>query len=237
MKIESSVIIVTGGASGLGESVVRLFSSLGGKVAIWDVNPEHAEKLTKELGSQILFAKVDITSEESIKEALSSTLAAFGKVNIVVNCAGVAMAQMTATSKSVHPLNDFATVVNINLNGTFNVCRLVAKQMIAQPEVDKERGVIINVASVAAFEGQRGQIAYSASKGGIVGLTLPMARDLSSYGIRVNTIAPGVFKTKMGDSMNPAVLDALLKQTLIKRLGKAEEFAHAAKFLVENIIF
>ena len=234
MKIEDNVAIVTGGADGLGESVVRLFSSMRCKVAIWDMNQEHGEKLAKELGSQVLFIKVDVTSEDAVKKALSQTIKAFEKVGILVNCAGIAIVQATASSKSVHSIFDFARVVNINLIGTFNVCRLVAKQMITQAATDKENGTIINVASLAAIEGTRGVVAYAASKGGVVGLTLPMARDFASYNIRVNTIAPSAFETKMGLSIPSGFLQGVVNQTLSKRLGRPEEFAHAVKFLAEN---
>ena len=234
MKIEGSVIIVTGGASGLGQSAVRLFASLGAKVAIWDMNAPLGEALAKELGPQVKFLKVDVTSEDSVKSALASTLESFKQVHVLINCAGVILGQMTITSKSVHSLSDFERVIRINLSGTFNTSRLVAKQMSTQEEVDKERGVIVNVASIAGYEGQRGQTAYASSKGGVLGITLPMARDLASYGIRVNSIAPGLFETKMGEEIPKKILEGLLRETLSKRFGRPEEFAHAVKFLVEN---
>lgn len=234
MKIEGSTSVVTGGASGLGESVVRLFITLGGKVAIWDMNPSLGESLAKELGPNAIFIQTDVTSEESVQKALALTLKTFSKVNALVNCAGVILGQMTFTSKTVHSLTDFEKVIKINLSGTFNVCRLVAKEMSTQEEVQSERGVIVNVASIAAYEGQRGQTAYASSKGGVVGLTLPLARDLANFGIRVNSIAPGLFKTRMGDNVPKKVLEGLLRETLSKRFGDPSEFAHAVRFLVEN---
>ena len=234
MRIVDKVAVVTGGASGLGESVVRLFTSLGCKVAIWDMNSSLGEKLSSEFGSQVLFVKVDVTSEDSVKTALSATFKAFGKVNILVNSAGVVYGHLTITPKAIHPLADFERVIRINLTGTFNVSRLIAKEMSTLPEIDGERGVIVNVASIAAYEGQRGQDAYGSSKGGVVGLTLPMARDLASYGIRVNSLAPGPFMTKMGESIPEKYVKALVAQSLVKRVGDPKEFAHAVRFLVEN---
>ncbi|OMJ73928.1 hypothetical protein SteCoe_27270 [Stentor coeruleus] len=235
MKIPGSVSVITGGASGLGEATVRLFHSLGSKIAIWDMSLESGEKIVKELASNIIFCKVDITDENSVRTALESTLKAFGKVNILINCAGIAIAQKTITSSMVHRLADFDIVIKVNLLGTFNVSRLVAKQMASQGEEDKEKGVIIHVASVAGYEGQKGQAAYGASKGGVIGLTLPMARDLASYGIRVNTVAPGVIgDTRMSNAMSAEVYKQLCKVVPLGRLGVPFEFANSVKFLVEN---
>ena len=234
MRIENKVAIVTGGSGGLGESVVRLLNMLKAKVAIWDIDSKSGEKLAKELGNQVIFIETDVSAEDSVKNALKITLNSFGNVNILVNGAGIDYGKMIITSKTVHPLADFEKVIRINLNGTFNVSRLVAKEMSTQDEIEGERGVIIHVASLAGFEGQRGQTAYSSSKGGIIGLTLPMARDLASYGIRVNTIAPGLFKTRMGEAVPQEILNKILKEILSKRLGNPEEFAHAVRFLIEN---
>lgn len=235
MRIPGSVSVITGGASGLGEATVRLLHSLGSKIAIWDMSSESGEKIIKELSTNIIFCKVNVTDENSVKTALEVTLKAFGKVNILINCAGIAIAQKTITSSMIHGLSDFDIVIKVNLLGTFNVSRLVAKQMASQIEVDKEKGVIIHVASIAGYEGQKGQAAYGASKGGVIGLTLPMARDLASYGIRVNTVAPGVIgDTRMSNVMSSEVNKQLSKAIPLGRLGLPDEFANSVKFLVEN---
>ncbi|OMJ84269.1 hypothetical protein SteCoe_14613 [Stentor coeruleus] len=235
MKILDSVSVVTGGASGLGESVVRLFHSLGGKIAIWDMNAEQGQQIVKELGGNVIFCQVDVASEASVKSAIDSTLKVFGQIHILLNCAGIILGQRTITSKSSHSLADFERVIKVNLVGTFNTSRLVAKQMSSQTEIDKERGVIVHVSSIAGYEGQRGQAAYGSSKGGILGLTLPMARDLASYGIRVNSVAPGLFGgTRMSDKIDKKVVEGMAKDVPLKRFGSPPEFAHTCKFLVEN---
>jgi 3-hydroxyacyl-CoA dehydrogenase / 3-hydroxy-2-methylbutyryl-CoA dehydrogenase len=234
MKIPGSVSVVTGGSSGLGEGVVRAFAASGAKVAIWDLDSESGERISKEFQGQVEFFKVDITSEDSVKSAIENTIKKFSRIDILVNCAGILLGEMTATSKSLHSLDSFSRVIKVNLIGTFNTCRLVAKVMMAQTEVDKEKGVIVNIASIAGYEGQRGQTAYASSKGGILGLTLPLARDLAVYGIRVNTLAPGVFDTKMGTGISDVIKQKIFKETLAKRPGRPDELAHAVKFLVEN---
>jgi NAD(P)-dependent dehydrogenase (short-subunit alcohol dehydrogenase family) len=236
MKLEGKVAIVTGGASGLGEAAVREFIKFGAKVAIWDLTQDLGVKLVQELGSNSFFIRVDVTSEESVKNALAETVSRFGKVDVLLNSAGILIGRMIVTAKTVHPLEDFERVIRVNLTGTFNVSRLVAKQMSTQAEIEGERGVIIHVASIAAFEGQRGQCAYSASKGGVVGLTLPMARDLQSYKIRVNSMAPGLFAgTRIfPNGHNKDLLSPMIKEIPSGRTGHHHEFAHAARFLVEN---
>lgn len=236
MKLEGKVAIVTGGASGLGESAVREFVSHGCKVSIWDISVDLGSKLVQELGASTIFIKVDVTSEDSVKAALAETVAKFGKVDVLLNSAGILLGRMIVTAKTVHPLEEFERVIRVNLTGTFNVSRFVAKQMAAQPEIDGERGVIVHVASVAAYEGQRGQCAYAASKGGVVGLTLPMARDLQTYKIRVNTMAPGIFTgTRISSKVNSKeFMDAMIREIPLGRGGHHHEFAHAVRFLVEN---
>lgn len=232
MKLEGKVAIVTGGASGLGAAVAELFVASGARVALWDRN----EELGKPLASRLhgVFCKVDVTTHDSVAEALTTTLTLFGRVDILVNCAGIADACMTVSRKGPHPLDRFEYVQRVNVFGTFNVTRLVAQQMHSQEEIEGERGVIINVASVAGIEGQRGQVAYAASKGAIISLTLPLARDLAASKIRVNAILPGVFATAMGAGIDSKVSEFLSKSTLVGRFGEASEFAALAKGLVEN---
>lgn len=233
MDIKNKVAIVTGGASGLGRACVELFVAQGAKVAIFDKSVEQGENLKKELGEQVIFCEVDVCDEQVVSDAIQSVIKTFGAVHVLVNCAGIGMAIKTFGSKGVMPLELFKLTVNINLVGSFNVLRLVAEQFAKNNE--EEKGVIINTASVAAYDGQIGQAAYSASKGGIVGMTLPIARDLSPYGIRVMTIAPGVIDTPL-----MALLPDEKRQPLIdmvqspKRLGKPSEYAQLALHIVEN---
>ena len=236
MKLEGKVAIVTGGASGLGEAAVREFVAHGAKVSIWDLSAELGSKLVQELGANTIFIKVDVTSEDSVKQALAETVAKFGKVDVLLNSAGILLGRMIVTPKTVHPLEEFERVIRVNLTGTFNVSRFVAKQMASQPENGGERGVIVHVASVAAYEGQRGQCAYAASKGGVVGLTLPMARDLQGYKIRVNSMAPGIFTDTriLSKGSNKVFNEAMMKEIPAGRGGYNHEFAHAVRFLVEN---
>ena len=198
MKVEAKTAIITGGASGLGEAVARRLARLGGNVVVLDLNEERGNALAKELGDNVAFLKTDICSTEDVKQAMDFTKGKFGKIDIVVNCAGISSGQKTAGKKGPHDLDYFKKVININLVGVFDVMRQSAFQML-QNDVNDEggRGVMINTASVAAFDGQIGQVAYSASKAALVGMTLPAARDLSGDGIRVCTIAPGLFNTPM----------------------------------------
>ena len=241
MRIEECVTIVTGGASGLGEGAVRLFHSLGGKVAIWDVSEDLGTKIASELGKNVIFCKVDVGSEDSVRAALKETVTRLGNVQILVNSAGINHAELTITPTTIHPLADSERIMRVNLTGIFNVSRIVAKHISEQnasgPKVEGfiEKGVIVHVASILAFEGEIGRVVYSASKGGVVGMTLPMARDLAGYGIRVNTIAPGLFgPTGMTVNIDKKEYQAKINDCPIKRWGEPREFAHAVKFLVEN---
>jgi NAD(P)-dependent dehydrogenase (short-subunit alcohol dehydrogenase family) len=233
MRIEGSSAIVIGGASGLGEATVRRLHAGGAQVTIADVNAERGQALAAELG--LGFAPCDVREEDQVESAVAQAAGA-GGLRIAVCCAGTGWAQKLAGSKGPHPLLPFETIIAINLIGTFNALRFAATAMIATEALeDGERGVCINTASIAAFDGQVGQIAYAASKGGVVGLTLPAARDLAQYGIRVNTIAPGLFDTPL--------LAALPEEARLKlgagvpyppRLGQPPEYAQLACQIVEN---
>lgn len=236
MELNKTVAVVTGGASGLGEACVRDIHAGGGKVAIFDLNAEKGEALAAELGDGALFCVVDVSNEDSVSNGLDAVETAYGSVSAAINCAGVAIAVKTLGRDGPHPLSAYRKVIDINLVGSFNIARLASDRM--QKNVlngDGEAGVIINMASVAAFDGQKGQAAYAASKGGIAAMTLPMSRDLASYGIRVNTIAPGLFLTPMMASLPEAAQEALGQQPLMpKRLGKPSELAHLVRFMIEN---
>jgi len=234
MLIKNSVFLIAGGASGLGAATARMAAESGGKVVIADLQVEAGEKLAKELGGR--FAKCDVTSEADGKAAVDTAVQAFGGLHVLVNCAGIGTAERTLGKDGPHNLAHFTRVVTINLIGSFNMIRLAADAMAkAGPNAAGERGVIINTASVAAFDGQIGQAAYSASKGGIVGMTLPIARDLSRNGIRVCTIAPGIFETPMLLGMPKEVQDALGKMVPFPpRLGRAPEYAQLARAIIEN---
>lgn len=236
MKMSEVKAIVTGGASGLGEATVRRIVEQGGKAAILDLSVERGEALVKELGEQTLFIKTDVTSEEEVSNAINKAFESFGSINTVVNCAGIGVAGKLLSRKGVHSLDMFTKVISINLIGTFNVIRLASEQMSKNAANELgERGVIINTASVAAFDGQIGQAAYSASKGGVVGMTLPIARELASYGIRVMTIAPGLFHTPMFDSLPEEARDSLGKMVPFpQRLGYPEEYAQLAESILTN---
>jgi NAD(P)-dependent dehydrogenase (short-subunit alcohol dehydrogenase family) len=235
MQIQNNVFIITGGASGLGAATARMIVANGGKVVLADVQVEAGEKLAAELGGK--FVKCDVTSEVD-GNAVVDAAVAFGTIRGLVNCAGVAPAVKTLGKEGAHPLEVFQRVVSINLVGTFNMARLAALAM-SKTEANEhgERGIIINTASVAAFDGQMGQCAYGSSKAAVAGLTLPMARDLSRNGVRVMTIAPGIFETPMLLGMPQEVQDALGKMVPFpSRLGKPEEYAHLAKTIIENVM-
>ena len=236
MKIGDAVAVVTGGASGLGEATVRDFIAGGASVSIFDMNATKGEKLASELGKKALFCSVDVTSQESVKAGLDATIAAFGQVNVCVNCAGIAFGAKTMAKDGPHSLDLFKQVVEVNLVGTFNVLRLAVERMANnQPNGDGERGVIINTASVAAFDGQKGQAAYSATKGAIVGMTLPISRDLAWYGVRVCTIAPGLFLTPLFEALGEDVVKSLSTQVNFpKRLGRPSEYGAMARVMVES---
>ena len=199
MQLQDSVAVVTGGASGLGAACVKLLVENGTKVVIADRDTDKGSALVAEIGDPVRFVETDITDEAAVQVALDAAMNDFGGLHMLINCAGIGMAMKTYSSRGgAHPLDVFKAVINVNLIGTFNVIRLAAEMMIGNsPNEEGERGVIINTASVAAYDGQIGQAAYSASKGGIVGMTLPIARDLADKGIRVMTIAPGIFDTPL----------------------------------------
>jgi 3-hydroxyacyl-CoA dehydrogenase/3-hydroxy-2-methylbutyryl-CoA dehydrogenase len=230
MNIKDCIAIVTGGASGLGEACVRNLSSGGAKVAILDFAEERGKQLASSLGANVIFAKADVTSDESVQSVVSKVMEAFGGI------AGVADPGKALTKKGPMPLTNFNRVVQINLVGTFNVIRLALEQMVKNtPNTEGERGVIINTASAAAYDGQVGQSAYSASKAGVVGMTLPLARECADYGIRVMTIAPGLFSTPMMAGLPDAVREALAKMPPFpQRLGKPEEYAKMVQHIIEN---
>ena len=234
MKIGGSVALVTGGASGLGEATARELVKRGGSVAIVDRPQSEGERVAKELSG--LFCAADVTSGEQVDQAVAKTVERFGGIQIVVNCAGVGTAARTVTKQGPMPLEIFKKTVEINLVGSFNVIRLAAARMSeGKPNAEGERGVIINTASAAAFDGQIGQASYSASKGGVVGMTLPIARDLASLGIRCMTIAPGIFDTPMLALLPEEARQALAKDVPFpKRLGRPAEFAALVCHIVEN---
>lgn len=235
MKIANSVAVITGGASGLGRATVEKFVAAGAKVAIFDFNEDAGQEMAKTLGDAVAFFKVNVADEVSVQQAIDQTMAKFGAIHICINYAGIGSGAKTLGKNGIFPLAEFNKVLQVNLVGSFNVLCRAAEQMAKNELIDGERGVIINTASVAAFEGQIGQAAYSASKGGIVGMTLPIARDLASYGIRVNTIAPGLIHTPLFDSLPSNVSEALAATVLNpQRLGRPEEIAQTATFIVEN---
>lgn len=237
MKIQDNVFIVTGGASGLGAATAQMLAAAGAKVVLADVQLEAGEKLAAQFqGQQGKFVKCDVTSEAD-GLAVVAAAQAMGTLRGLINCAGVAPAIKTVGKEGPHPLEAFQRAININLVGTFNMCRLAADAMSKTDAVNNERGVIINTASVAAFDGQMGQAAYAASKAAVVGLTLPMARDLARSGIRVMTIAPGIFETPMLLGMPQEVQDNLGKMVPFpSRLGKPDEYAHLVKSIIENMM-
>jgi NAD(P)-dependent dehydrogenase (short-subunit alcohol dehydrogenase family) len=237
MRLEGSVALVTGGASGLGEATVRMVVAAGGRAVILDRPGSAGDDIARALGPQATFAPADVTSAEEVSGAMARAVERYGTVHVAVNCAGVGAAMRTITRQGPMPLEVFAKVVAVNLTGTFNVTRLAAAQMASnEPNDEGERGVIINTASAAAFDGQIGQAAYSASKAGIVGMTLPIARDLAALGIRVVTIAPGTFDTPMLALLPEEQRRALAAQIPFPpRLGRPSEFAALARHVIENV--
>lgn len=236
MQLSSSTFIITGGSSGLGLGTARIFTSQGANVVLLDVNEEAGAKQAEELGDNALFIRTDVTSEEDVQAAIDAGIERFGKIDGAVNCAGIVLGRKTHGSKGTHDLESFKKVININLVGTFNVTRLAAAAMASNDARESgERGVIISTASIAAYDGQIGQAAYSASKGGVVGMTLPIARDLSRTGIRVVTIAPGIMETPMMAGMTEEVRSSLEAQVPFpSRLGRPEEYGRLAAHIVEN---
>ncbi|NLL19093.1 MAG: 3-hydroxyacyl-CoA dehydrogenase [Clostridia bacterium] len=236
MDFNNKVALVSGGASGLGEATVRKVVALGGKAVILDLAEERAAKLKEELGDTVLFAKGDVTNEAQVQAAVDLAVNELGGLHVVVNCAGIAIGRKVLSKKGIHDLESFNKVLQVNLVGSFNVIRLAAAAMVNnEPNQHGERGVIINTASIAALEGQIGQAAYSASKGGILGMTLPLAREFAAYGIRVMTIVPGIFETPMFDTLPEEAKKALGAMVPFpSRLGYPEEYALMVQSIVEN---
>ena len=236
MQIEDKVFVVTGGGSGLGAATARALVEAGASVVLADLNREAGEKLAAELGAKARFVETDVANEASAVNAIQTAISVFGGLQGLVNCAGVAPAEKVVGKEGPHRLESFAKTININLVGTFNMIRLAAEAMQkGEPDAGGERGVIVNTASVAAFDGQLGQAAYAASKGGIVALTLPVARELARSGIRVVTIAPGIMETPMLLGMPAEVQESLGKMVPFpSRMGKPAEFAGLVKHIVEN---
>jgi NAD(P)-dependent dehydrogenase (short-subunit alcohol dehydrogenase family) len=235
MRIEGSSFLVTGGASGLGGATARMIAEAGGFVTIADVNAEAGAATARAIGERARFVRTDVTDEASVRAAVDAAQER-GALRGAVNAAGIAIAEKVLGKTGPHPLDAFARVIGVNLIGTFNVLRLAAAAMAAaEPSAGGERGVIVNTASVAAFEGQIGQIAYSASKGGVVGLTLPAARELARSGIRVMTIAPGIFDTPLLAGLpEPARISLGQQVPFPSRLGRPDEYAALARHIIEN---
>ncbi len=238
MKVKDCIAVVTGGASGLGEATVRALVSCGGRACMFDLQDEKGEALAKELGKGAIYAHVDVADEKSVQAGINKAKETFGGINAAINCAGIGVMGKLIGKNGPTPLDHFKKVLDVNLIGVINVTRLAVEQMMKnEPFEDGEKGVVINTASVAAFEGQIGQVAYSASKGGIVGINLPLARECSEYGVRVNTIAPGIFETPMMASLPEKVRAALGQMVPFpKRLGYPSEFAQLVLHLIENIM-
>ncbi len=236
MQIKDSVFIVTGGASGLGGATARMLAAGGGKVLIADLKEAEGNALAAELGASARFVRTDVTDEASGKAAVAAAVERFGGVHGLVNCAGVVHGERVLGKEGIHALASFVRVININLVGSFNMTRLAAEQMAKNaPSAGGERGVIVFTASVAAFDGQIGQPAYSASKAGLVGMTLPIARELARIGIRVMTIAPGIFETPMVGEIPPDIAESLGKMVPFPpRLGRPAEFASLVREIIGN---
>jgi NAD(P)-dependent dehydrogenase (short-subunit alcohol dehydrogenase family) len=238
MDLSGKVAIVTGGASGLGRGTVEAYVAKGVKVAIFDMNEAAANEVIGQLGADnVAFWNVNVADEDSVKAAVEGVMEKFGAVHICNNYAGIGSACKTLSKNGVFPLAEYMKIINVNLVGTFNVARYAAEQMAKNEPFNEHggRGVIINTASVAAYEGQVGQLAYSASKGGVVGMTIPMARDLASYGIRVNTIVPGLIHTPLFESLPEQAYKSLEASVCYPpRLGKPAEIAHLSVCIAEN---
>ena len=238
MQLAGSVAVITGGASGLGAATARLFGGVGAQLALCDLNVEAGNAVAAEFGANGLFVKTDVTNSADVQRALTQVQERFGSIHIVINCAGIATAERIIGRQGPLPLERFERVIQINLIGTFNVIRLAAVLMMQNlPNAEGERGVIINTASVAAFDGQIGQPAYAASKAGVAGMTLPIAREFASHGIRVVAIAPGVFDTPMVAGLPEPARQALgAAVPFPKRLGRPDEYAALAQHIVENVM-
>lgn len=239
MDMKEVAAIVTGGASGLGEATVRRIVATGGKAAIFDMNEERGQALAEELGhDRVIFLKTDVGDAGEVETNIGTAKETFGKINAVVNCAGIATPGKVLSKRGPLDLSQFEQVIRVNLTGTFNVIRLAAAAMQDnEPNKEGERGVIVNTASVAAYEGQIGQAAYSASKGGVVGLTLPIARELASSGIRVMTIAPGLVETPLFAGLPEAARESLASMVPFPpRLGRPEEYAKLVESIFTNVM-
>lgn len=239
MDIKGNTAVVSGGASGLGEGAVRMLAGEGANVAIFDINAERGAALEAELGDtpgKVKFLTVDVADGASVKAGLEACVSDLGAPRILVNCAGIAPGQKICGSKGPHDLDLFKKVIEVNLIGTFNTCRLFAEIALAlDPKESGERGVIVNTTSIAAYEGQMGQVAYSASKGGIVGMNLPIARDLARDGVRCNAVAPGIFLTPLLQGMPEEVQDSLAKSVPFpSRLGQPAEYASLVREIITN---
>jgi NAD(P)-dependent dehydrogenase (short-subunit alcohol dehydrogenase family) len=236
MQIKGSSFVITGGASGLGAAVAEMVVAAGGNVVVADVKEDDGKAFAAKLGANARFVRCDVTDEAAANAAVKAAVDAFGAVHVLVNCAGIVHGEKVVGKEGPHSLAGFRRAIDINLVGTFNVLRVAADAMAkGAPNADGERGVIVNTASVAAFDGQIGQAAYSASKAAVVGMTLPIARELARFGIRVMTIAPGIFKTPMVASLTQEVQDSLGKMVPFPpRLGRPEEFAALVRAIIEN---
>ncbi|HUH36933.1 MAG TPA: SDR family NAD(P)-dependent oxidoreductase [Spongiibacteraceae bacterium] len=237
MNVKDKIAIVTGGASGLGLATTRMLVARGARVVVFDINDDKGRAIADELGAACSYQNVNVTDEASVQRGVQYTVDHFGGVHILVNCAGSGDAARTVGRNGPYPLDRFKAIIELNLIGTFNVLRLVADRMQYNAPLteDGERGVIVNVGSVAGMDGQIGQVAYSASKGGVIAMTLPIARDLGKLGIRINTICPGVFNTELMQMVPQEMIDGLVANAQFPpRLGHTDEFAHMAISLMEN---
>lgn len=236
MKIADKSALVSGGASGLGAATVRMLAAAGARVMIADLNEQAGRALAEELGGKASFVKMDVTNEKEVQNAVDETVKQYGALHFAVCTAGIGVAEKLIGKNGLHNLDKFIRVIRVNLIGTFDVLRRASQAMTAnQPDEDGHRGVLVTTASIAAFEGQIGQVAYSASKGGVVAMTLPLARELARYGIRLVTIAPGVFMTPLLGALPEAALQSLSQQAPFPpRLGKPEEYAALVKHIIEN---
>jgi NAD(P)-dependent dehydrogenase (short-subunit alcohol dehydrogenase family) len=236
LEIQGKTFLVTGGGSGLGAATARLLAGSGANVVLADVNEQAGRQTEQEIGDRAKFVRTDVTDEESVRAAVDAATGTFGGLHGAINCAGIAIAERVLGREGPHELGSFSRVVQVNLIGTFNVIRLAGERMAAgEPAESGERGVIVNTASVAAFDGQIGQAAYAASKGGVAALTLPVAREFARFGIRVATIAPGIFETPMMAGLPEAARESLAQQVPFPpRLGRPEEYAALAKHIIEN---
>ena len=236
MQLTNKGVLVTGGASGLGAACVRLLQQSGAKIVIADFNSETGTALVKELGEGVLFVKTDVVNEGDMQSAVQTAVEKFGGLHVLINCAGIGAAERVLGKEGPSSLASFSRVIQVNLIGTYNAIRLAAAALAKnEPDEGGERGVIVNTASVAAFDGQIGQAAYSASKGGIVSMTLPIARELARFGIRVMTIAPGIFDTPLLAGLpEPARISLGQQVPFPPRLGRPSEYAALAKHIIEN---